>query len=115
MGIGDTHDVDRTAFEVYVSIFIIKDGDAVLAERASNFLRAIDVIVISEHSESTMSPIQPREDSSHRSGWHPAATKWLHVDKVTTEEDEIRTKRASFGHDAPKAQDIVGMRPGMEI
>jgi hypothetical protein len=115
MGIGDTHDVDRTTFEIYVSIFMIKDGNAVLAERASNFLRAIDVIMISKHSESTMGPIQSREDSSHRSGWHPSAAKWLHVDKITTEEDEIRTKRASFGHDAPKAQDIVGMRAGMEI
>jgi len=109
MDIGDTHDVDRSAFEIYVSIFIVKNGYAVLAERASNFLRAIDVIMISEHSESTMGPIQCREDSSHRSRWHPSATKWLHVDKVTPEEDEIRTKRASFGHDAPKAQDIVGM------
>ena len=107
--------VDRTAFEIYVSIFIVKDGNAVLAERASNFLRAIDVIVISEHSESTMGPIQSREDSSQRSGWHPSATKWLHVDKVTTEKDEIWTKRASLGHDAPKAQDIVGMRAGMEV
>jgi hypothetical protein len=102
-------------FEIHASVLIVENGNAMLPECVSNFLRAIDVIMISEHSESTMGPMQSRKDSSHRSGWHPSATKWLHVDKVTTEKDEIRTKRASFGHDAPKAQDIVGMRAGMEV
>jgi hypothetical protein len=109
MGIWDTYDVDRMTFEIQASILIVENGNAMLAERSSDLPRPIEVIMISEHSESTMRPLQSREDGSHRSGWHPSATKWLHVDKVTAEEDEIRTKRASFGHDAPKTQDIVGM------
>jgi hypothetical protein len=39
----------------------------------------------------------------------------LHVDKVATEQDEVWTKRPSFGDDALKARDIVGMRAGMKI
>jgi hypothetical protein len=115
MGIGDTHDIDRTAFEIHVSIFMVKDDNAVRPERASNFLRTIDVVMISEHSEPAMGSIQSRKNRSHDPGRHSAASEELHVDKVATEQDEVWTKRPSFGDDALKARDIVGMRAGMKI
>ena len=115
MGIRDTHDVDRTTFEIYVSIFMVKDSNAVLAERASNFVRAIDVIMISEHNESAAGPIQARKSRSYDLRRYPPPAERLHVDKVSAEKDEIGTKSPSLSCNALKARDVVRMRAGMKI
>ena len=64
MGIWDTYDVDRMTFEIHASVLIVENGNATLPECVSNFLRAINVIMISEHSESTTGPIQARKSRS---------------------------------------------------
>jgi hypothetical protein len=115
MGIWDTYDVDRMTFEIHASILIVENGNAMLSERVSNFLRAIEVIVISEHSESTAGPIQARKSRSDDPRRHPPAAERLHVDKVSAEKDEIRTKSPSLSYDTLKARDIVRMRAGMKI
>jgi hypothetical protein len=115
MGIWDTYDVNRMTFEVHASILIVQNDDAMLSERVSNFLRAIDVIVISEHSETTAGPVQARKSRSHDLRRHPPSAERLHVDEVSAEKDEIRTKRPSLIYNALKARDIVGMRAGMKV
>jgi hypothetical protein len=96
-------------FEIHASVLIVENGNAILPECVSNFLRAIDVIMISEHSESTTGPIQARKSRSYDLRRHSPPAERLHVDKVAAEKDEIRTKSPSFGYDALKARDILGM------
>ena len=45
--IRNTHEVDRMVFEIYVSTLVIKDGDGMPAQRVGNFLRPVEVIMIS--------------------------------------------------------------------
>src|SRR5262245_34913903 len=115
MGIWDTYDVNRITFEIHASTLIVENGNAMRSERVSNFLRAIEVVMISEHSESTAGPIQARKSRSHDLRRHPPSAERLHVDKVSTEKDEVRTKSPSLIYYALKARDIVGMRAGMKI
>ena len=109
------YDVDRITFEIHASMLIVENGNAMLSECVSDFLRAIDVIVISEYSESTAGPIQARKSRSHDLRRHPPSAERLHVDKISAEKDEIRTKSPSLSYDALKARDIVRMRAGMKI
>lgn len=88
MGIWDTYDVERMTFEIHASILIVENGNAMLSERVSNFLRAIDVIMISEHSEATAGPIQARKSRSHDLRRHPPPPN----DRMLTKSPPKRTR-----------------------
>src|SRR5260221_164848 len=102
-------------FEIDPPILVVENCNAMFSERVGNFLCAIDAIMISEHSESTAGPIQARKSRSYDLRRHPPPAERLHINKVSAEKDEIRSKGPSFGYDALKARDIVGMRAGMKI
>jgi hypothetical protein len=46
-GIRNTHEINRMIFDLHAPAFIIKDGDGMRAQRISNFLRPVEVIMIS--------------------------------------------------------------------
>jgi hypothetical protein len=46
-GIRNTHEVNRMIFDLHAPTFVIKDGDGMRAQRVRNFLRAVEVIMIS--------------------------------------------------------------------
>ena len=45
--IRNSHEVDRVIFEIHDSTLVIKDGDGMPAQCVSNFLRAVQVVMIS--------------------------------------------------------------------
>src|SRR5262245_4674955 len=46
-GIRNTHEVNRTTFNLYAPAFVIKDGDGMRAQCVRNFPRPVEVIMIS--------------------------------------------------------------------
>ena len=88
---------------------------ACLRNASGNLLGAVDVIMISQHSELPMRPMQVRQDRRCDLGRHSSTAEQLLIDEVSTEEDEIGTEGARFSDDALEAGDVAGMRAGVKI